>query len=379
MADPSVEQLAGLDSYRYPAPHRWQAVVVDWRTGQAIEEITDARSRRYSKALNAAASWNFTIPGDDPQALVLSELAVDVAVYRDGRPMMRGRLGSSQDQGTENVLTSQFAVLGYESILNRRHFLAPTSYTQQDQSLIAWDFVQQAQARTGGALGITRGYGVGVGGQPLRDRSYDVGKPIGEALVQLSQVIGGFDFEVDPGLRFNLYYPQRGRDTQQLLSWGSQVQRFQRSWTADDFGNVVVATGAEGLAPLVLEASDLATQPQGRFEVPFGDPDISIASTLQEQAAQALEDAQLPVGAYTLLLAPGVYGPLMYEVGDTFTLAIDRGRFNFSVQGRILQIDVAVGDDGDEAVTFTVGRLPASFEQTQLSYDRRLQRVERNS
>lgn len=88
---------------------------------------------------------------------------------------------------------------------------SPRTFTATDQSLIMWQLVEQFTT-----------HGVAKGDLPAsvnRDRTYLPGKEVGAALVEMTEVINGPDFELQPIVAkdgnlalFNTFYPRQGSD-----------------------------------------------------------------------------------------------------------------------------------------------------------------------
>jgi hypothetical protein len=345
------------------------------------EELTTARSRRLTARLAESSDVDFTLDGRHEQAQAVDELVTDIWVYRDQELVHRGRAGTTGDEVTADVHTTTFNAPDYRALLERRYLYDEDklSYVQEDEASIAWQLVQLTQGRVAGDLGITRGSGQTTGF--LRDRLYTAGQSVGQSISQLGDLSGGFDWEVDPQLRLNLYNPSRGRDTDVVLDYGGAVASLTRAVTPADYGNAVRASAAaDPRAPAYREAADLASRPEGRFEIERGFPDILEQSTLEAKADFLLADAQVLRPSYTLTLATDRYpGPGTLWLGDTCLISIRSGRLNEHSRQRVMEITFEPGDDGDEVVRVTVGRpAPAGqFAQRLRTTDRRLSVLER--
>lgn len=321
-------------------------------------ELTAATGRRITVRIGQPCDLGFTIDGRHEQAAGLAELATDIWAYRDQQLLHRGRLGTSTDDVGLDSHSSTFNAPDYRALLERRHLYDgdKRSYIQEDEASIAWQLVQATQGKTGGSLGITRGTGQTTGF--LRDRQYVAGKSIAESINQIGDLAGGFDWEIDPQLRLNVFNPRRGRDTDHVLDYGGAVASFSRSVLPAEYGNAVRAiAGTDPRAPETREAADLATRPEGRLEIERGFPDILEQSTLAARADHLLADAQVLRPSYTLTLRPGRYpGPDELWLGDTCIVAIRSGRLNESSRHRIIEITFEPSGDGQETVRITVGR-----------------------
>lgn len=361
----------------------WKFVAGPRDGGDPQAELTAATARRVTVRLGAPSDAAFSLDGRHEQALSVVELATDLWCFRDRTLLHRGRIGSGTDEINTDTHTCTFTAPDYQALLERRflHDTDKLSYTQEDQAFIAWQLVQATQAKTGGDLSITRGAGQTTG--YLRSKLYQAGKPIGASIGQLGDLASGFDWEIDPQLRLNIYTPQRGRDTDVVLDLGGAVADVTRALSPADYANAVRATAAaDPRAPEYREATDIATRPEGRLELDQGFPDILEQTTLAARATSLLADAQVLRPSYTLTLAPGRYpGPEALWLGDTGIVRIRSGRLDIAERLRVHEISFEPGPDGDETVRITVGHpSPArQFASRLRATDARLSVLERNA
>lgn len=344
-------------------------------------ELTAAKGRRLTVRLGQPSDVGFSMNGRHEQALGLVELATDVWAYRDQHLLHRGRLGTTSDDVNADSHTTTFNAPDYRALLERRYLYDSDklSYVQEDEAAIAWQLVQATQSKTGGDLGITRGSGQTTGF--LRDRLYTAGKGIAESISQIGDLDGGFDWEIDPFLRLNVFNPARGRDTDEVLDFGGAVKSFTRATLPAEYGNAVRAiAGTDPRAPETREATDLAARPEGRFEIERGFPDILEQSTLAAKADWLLAESQVLRPSYTLTLAPDRYpGPQALWLGDTCIVTIRSGRLDEHSRQRVMEITFEPDGDGGETVRVIVGRPdPAGqFGQRLRRLDGRLSVLER--
>lgn len=358
----------------------WQFAVGPADLGPDIE-LTAATGRRVTVRLGQPSDAGFSLNGRHEQAAAVDELVSDLWAYRHGSLLHRGRVGTSSDDVSADAHACTFNAPDYRALLERRYLYDgdKLSYVQEDEAAIAWQLIQITQARPGGALGITRGSGQTTGFK--RDRLYPAGKGIGESISQLGDLAGGFDWEIDPLLRLNIFNPQRGTDTDEVLEFGGAVASFTRALTPAEYGNAVrAAAAADPRAPEYREVPDISTRPEGRFEIERGFPDILEQSTLSAKADDLLADAQVLRPTYTLTLAPDRYpGPEKLWLGDTCLVALRSGRLDESSRQRVMEISFEPASDGDEVVRVTVGRpsLATRAAERTRSTDRRLSVLER--
>lgn len=321
-------------------------------------ELTAATGRKVTARIGQPFDVGFTIDGRHEQAVGIAELATDIWCYRDRVLLHRGRVGTTSDTADADTHSVTVNAPDYRALLERRFLYDgdKLSYVAEDEASIAWQLVQATQGKTGGDLGVTRGSGQTTGF--LRDRLFTAGKGIAESIDSIGELDGGFDWEIDPQLRLNVYNPARGRDTDVVLDFGGAVTSFTRAVLPADYGNAVRAiAGTDPRAPETRQAADLATRPEGRFEIERGFPDILEQSTLAAKADWLLAESQTLRPSYTLTLAAGRYpGPDALWLGDTCIVSIRSGRLNEHLRRRVMEISFEPGGDGGETVRITVGR-----------------------
>lgn len=353
------------------------------RTDGPDTELTAATGRQVTVRLGQPSDANFNLDGRHEQAAGIVELTTDLWCWRGQELLHRGRVGASTDELTADAHACTFNAPDYRALLDRRflHDTDKLTYPSEDQAAIAWQLAQATQAKSGGDLGITRGTGQTTG--YLRDRRYPGGTPIGEAINGLGDLEDGFDWEIDPQLRLNVFTPQRGRDTDVVLDFGGMVTAVSRALSPSDYANAVRAVAAVNpQAPQYREATDIGVRPEGRFELERGYPDIFESATLGARAAGLLADAQVLRPSYTLALGEGRYpGTEALWLGDTAIVAIRSGRLNIADRLRVEAITFVAGEDGQETVRVTVGHPnPAGQFATRLrKTDARLAVLERRA
>lgn len=334
------------------AGHAWTFLA---RTGGEAVELTRARSRSLTVRLAGADQAQCSLDARSVQAGRIVETATDLLVYRDGTLLHRGRVGPTQDEASADRHTVTLTAVGYEAVLDRRTVwpadAADTDgqgnpvrrYTQVEQEEIGWDLITLTQARTGGDLGVTRGADQATG--RLRDRSYPVGKSIGEAIAQLSNVSDGFDWAITPELVYRVWYPRRGADNGFVLDYEGTVAAFSRSFNPASFANAHTVSGSEGTT--VEAREEAAYGAEGRWEAHHGEPDISEQTTLAARADRVHADALAYKARWTVTLTAGRWdGPDDLWVGDTAVLAVRSGRLDVVERVRVVEMTVSPDDDG---------------------------------
>lgn len=370
--DIDVEPL--LDVY---APPEWTWLVLQ-PDGTPIGSLTAATGRRLTFQLDGSATASFTMPGDHPQTATVIELATDLYVARNGRPLFRGRIGGSSETHAADTDSVNLTATDYRGLLDHR-LLWPGSrlkFNGVDQSDIAWQLIADAQAL--GDLGITRGVGAVTGVERVRE--FTAGSGLGQTIKELGNIAGGFDWEIDAELAFNLYCPQRGRypadvpSEQPTLTYGEEVLSITTTVDPGKYGNAVYFTGATDTDPAT--AVGTSTPEVGRWELQRADPNAAVQSTIEEEAAAELAASSQLISAVIVTLQPDIWNPYRLWLGDIVRTIVQAGRLNLDVRRRIVQIDVALDDTGVETVALSIGSTPPRLSDRLNSLDKRVSHLE---
>ena len=362
-----------------------------------IGGIGDARGRRLDQTWDSPAQLTLTVDGRSQSALLIQELQTDVCAWRWsealGRDvlMFRGIVAQGEDQISEESHTVTFTCHDYLAMLARRYITSPTgvSWLATDQDTIAANLVAAAnhplassgadvfypgsvlpfQVRRCNPDGTQRAANSGQ----VRDRTYLGGQEIGGALDDLAKVISGFDYDYYPNSDqsssdlLRVFYPSQGVTRGDMaLIYGSNVSTVTRTVNSGDYSNYVRELGNNSSSdPTVAQAygeawnadaNNVTVYPVGLWMASENASDVSIQSTLNEQAAGTLAIDGVLMPSYTLGLRPGTYRYGSPNMGDTVPLVINSGRLAVNTTVRVLGISYDIGDDGDEDVILTVGR-----------------------
>ncbi|HVX20876.1 MAG TPA: PKD domain-containing protein [Acidimicrobiales bacterium] len=338
-------------------PRAWQFVAAD-TAGTPVGELTKATSRQVSWSVNDVSTASFGINGSHPEASLVEELASDLLIYRasdTGAKVLRfrGRIGASSDTGSPAGLATSFSASDYRGMLSVRQVWtgSTTTFATIDEADLAWTLISQSEARAAGAFGIQRGTAPTTG--IVRSQQCKVGTSIATLIDNLATATPGFEWEIDPTLRFNLWAPERGTDGRQVLDYGGTVASFRRTVDPSNFRNALRYVGANTLTPVLLQA--LSFGAVGRWETQVTDSSITNQELLAAKAQAAFAQAQTVRPTWTLVLTPRWWTPDLLWLGDSVRVVIRYGRLAVNTILRVTKITVTIGDDGGETVTITAG------------------------
>lgn len=354
------------------APH-WQFVLARPAGGAGIAELTEARSRRLDFALDDAGKAGWTLPGRHPQTALVDEMETDLIVARDGTALFRGRINASDDTISPDVHTCTFSAIDYRGMLDRRIVWpgSTATFAQVDQAQIAATLIADSQAL--GTLGITTTVTpTGI----KRDRTYDVGSTIGDLITSLGRAINGFEWDISPTLAFRVWYPTRGVTTPVFVAeYGRTVSDVRRTVASGDFTNALRFSGKDEVP---AATRTIPPGPEGRWERQAGNPDLTTAAAIAEQADGAIAAYSTIRPSYGLTLAPGVWAPGVVWLGDQVRLIIRSGRLDVDTTARVVGVSFDIGEDGQEDVSLQVSRYRSDLPERLAGYQDRLDRLERS-
>jgi hypothetical protein len=171
----------------------------------------------------------------------------------------------------------------------------------------------------------------------------------------------------------------RGTSRGRALNFPGNIAKWTRQFDPGTYANAIRETGNTGLAAARVEASDIATRPEGRWDAQLGDTGLLDAGSVASRAAKDLTDRQTPTPVYTLTLRPGEWGgPADIWLGDTVIVDIDSGRISTQgAQYRVMEIDVDLDENDNETVKIVTGVLDPSRRFSAASMLQRLTTLER--
>lgn len=324
-----------------------------------IGEFQNFSNLSFNHALNRESDCNFEISLTDEKAnsQMLQVGRREVFIYRqdDGTAtkvwagVMVDLSGTLDQKGDRVTVYAK----GYLSLFKNRILLADRTFTATDAGTIAWTLIDESQSLTDGDFGITQGT---IEASINRDRTYDKYKNIYEAIVQLSEVENGFDFEITNAKEFNVYYPYRGDDlsTNQILEWGKNIQSISFEHDFTDPANEVTVLGAgQGDAMETSTRVDTALRSDYKLrQMTYSYKDVSGQQFLDDKGDQVLAKHKQVIREYSVTQIPEsdpLYTTL--QMGDFVRVRVNRGFLQIDDVVRIIKISVKY-DKGLETISY---------------------------
>lgn len=241
-----------------------------------------------------------------------------------------------EDHGTVSITSK-----GFFSLLAKRITNSPRTYTAQDAGDIAWDLINYTQGLTYGALGITRGVHPAT---VNRDRTYRF-DDIKSAIEGLSNknILNGFDFEIDNGKVFNIYFIEKGSIRNNIIvEYGFNVDSYQITENGlTGLVNQVVVLGenfGDDIVSVTRDAENDYKANYGLLQETVSAKDTQQTATLQDTGDKYLTNWKFP--RKTIDLDLKFESPLFtdYNVGDRIKIIIAQENVNeyYRVMNRTL-------------------------------------------
>lgn len=292
--------------------------------GAILADVSDYSSWTLTENIDDGCSITFDTRGDSAAASTIDELASDVLLAQGTSVIQRQRIvGVSQVWGPSGEDDVAVQAVCYRRLLKKSHVRSPLSFSGISQGVIIWDLIQHAQAALGGNLGITL---ASSGPATLRDRSYDIGKNIFDAITELTQIINGPTWDIDQLLRLTVSTPSAYATNLMPIELGTIARSMSRPSSAQQFGNAVIISGDSALTvPEIAEAGTLGADPRGRWERFQAFSDVTVQATLVEHASGLLEQALSPMSVWAIEAEPEAYFSVgNHQVGEFVSIAQPR-------------------------------------------------------
>jgi hypothetical protein len=340
----------------------YKYILWDFRTGQK-EILPEALNRSYSYQLNRAGKASFSLPltTERLQRFPLYIGVTRLLIYRADKLIWAGVIweiteDAQDDEGAVNVQCTEIF-----HILSEKRYTSNT-YTSTDAGQIAWGLINTTQGLTGGDLGITQGT---IEATQNRDRTY-LDEKVGEKIIQLTEVINGFDFEITPSIKVNTLgvfnvYSKRGSTLNTFgLEYGeglrNNIQSWSRKRTLSDMFNSVIVEG-EGYGDIALKSTQTDNSmitAVGLLEGRVQEKSVNQQTTLDTKAQEFIRVRKTEQFIYDITLNNAYDDFGKYDVGDIVPVKIKYGYLDINTTMRIYGIDVRVSDSGEEVIKLTV-------------------------
>lgn len=328
-----------------------------------IGEINNFKNLYFNKRLNNYGTCRFDILVDDTEAnalISLCEYSVyiykvtssgDVLVWSGEQRRRTGDLKENHDDWC--------TIYCYDWLyaLKDRYTAQTVTYTDVDAGLIFWNAINTSQLKTNGNLGITKGT---IANTQNRDRTYN-NKQLLELGIELSDVIGGFDFEITDDKVFNVYTVKGDDLTDSLiLEYGRNLQNvsIDEDFTTPCNNAIVLGEVIDETELTRVDRPDTTTQAKYKLREMV----LSADNVIDEDTLNAKGDAMLykykePLIKITFEVIRGMIDVTQFSLGDLIRLIIKKGCYNIDSTYRIFEWTVGHENDNTEKLSLILGEL----------------------
>lgn len=308
------------------------------RDGHFIREFPQATVEQYTFRRNAPGACIFSLPaemlpGPDgtpsvPIGDVLDDGAVEIGVRRGANTVWLGPLWTVEEDDDGAAQPIRFGAEGLWSYARKWHVVStlpgsnhPGGFEGVDQAFITKALLDHHQSKGGGDFGIDTST-IAATGVPRDRTEYDGwrGVNIFEAVNQLADAEGGFDFDVWPATRqFRLHYPRQGRRRSNVTFNPANIVKFGRHRDATRQASAALGFG-DGQETLTLRRSltdSSAVARYGLTETVVRRSTVSSAATLDALIRRDLESLRASPNLISLEVKTGVNLPWSnWWIGD---------------------------------------------------------------
>lgn len=281
----------------------------------------------------------------------------EVWIYRNNVLIISGQINWKSLSEDSNISIIDIEACGWLDILSQRYTPAGTliTYSAQDVGNIMWDLIDDTQTDgTYGDIGITQGT---IEASKNIDRTY-LNKNIREAIIQLSEIIDGPDFEITANKVFNTYYPKQGdRRLDTVFTYPGNIRSIKYESDGKNMANRVIAVGSgngNNALNITVNSADSAKEQYKLRTSVLNLADISTLAVLTDHANEELRARTNPIILPTITLDAYNLTPFIdYNLGDEIEIKI---LSNISVWAemaglvRIEAINIDVDDNNIEKI-----------------------------
>lgn len=326
-----------------------------------------ANARKLQRIRNRAGSCVFTVDLNTLEDLCRRKhvnpadlLAVNhnEVKLRKGTTYLFGGQINYVEGSLSETQTLEVRAVGFLDLFADRHVLIPVQFSSEDAGDIAWQLIDTAQTDLYGDFGVLQGT---IQTSVNRDRSYEKYQNIKELIIQLSEVINGFDFEINYDKEFNVYYPYQGNVRPNILfEYPGNIKSISIPTDGSKMVNRALMRG-QGFGESQLQVEREDTDYQEFYAIRekiYDNASVSLESTL-ENYGDAYVDEFRSLLQIPEIVVDGNKTPFItdYGIGDRIPITINGYEIYSHINKtyyRIDAIDLSVDDNDQEDIRLTL-------------------------
>lgn len=280
----------------------------------------------------------------------------DIRIKRNGEYLIGCNVYSFTYNTNDPTIKLDVQCVGYLNFYKTQYVTA--SFDNVPQQEILWQVINQCNQKTGGDYGVRQG--THTGGTVSRVRNY-TRKEVASLIEQMSNVIGGCDFDFSPDKKFNTYEAKGIYRPSVRLTYPGNIQTFSITRSVAKVANYIYGLGSGNGSDAVQSFAEDATSEDYlyRREKVATWNSVSVQSTLNEHTNATLHYAKDIIEIPSVTLPPETIDLSIVDVGDTINLAITSNPSLRHIDGsyRIEKIDCQVDENDSETVALTFDNL----------------------
>ncbi len=319
--------------------------------GERIEEFP-ADEINYGFRINRPGAISFDLPLDHFKTTQanIEEGVHEIGIEREGTVVKVGPvLTVREDDAGKNLAIGGEGLMAH---LRRMHITDVLTFTAavDDQFDIARALIEHHQDKAGGNFGIDTTATTTSGRK--RDRVYEkeAQKNVYDAIVELSEVDDGFDFDFNPVTReFDLFSPSRGRRTDFIFD-ERNIRQFSRQRDATGQASEVIGKFADDLLANAQDATAIAKY--GLTQRIIAHKDVAESQEATDRVADGLNAYKVVPNLISLTVSPDEPQAFTYELGDEVKVDWPSKYDPVSEFQRLIGFDVVWTQAKEEIVLF---------------------------
>lgn len=245
--------------------------------------------------------------------------------------------------------------VGWLEVFKYRFTAALVQHTSKNYGNIMWDTIATSQALSNGSWMITQGTNQTT---DLRDKKHE-NKNIKDALVDITNLSDGPDFEFTPNRIFNVYTEIGAQRDEFEFNYPGNIKEFTVDKDAKNMANYVLVRG-QGIGDAQLTSIQQDTDSQAQFHLRqyiLDKSDVQEVATLDRHGLEYISTHKLPIEVVSMTL-DGNKSPAFgsYGIGDRVKTVISELVLfeNINAYYRIDEINLGIGEEDEEDVKLKV-------------------------
>jgi hypothetical protein len=329
--------------------------------GRFIGEFTEFRNLEFGKRLNDYGTCQFDVPTTDTKLATLLSLRKNkVYIYRsedDGAGVLvwAGEMALSQGRlvQDENNWITIYSYTWLEQ-LKHRFTAASVTFDDIDQGQIAWSLINTTQAES--SFGITQGT---IPATKSRDRTY-YNQNIYEAIINLSNVLSGFDFEITDEKAFNaqsIIGEDKTDEVQFIYGVNIREATIEESFLNPVNRAIVLGQPTDDTSLVREDSNDASAQAEYKLrENVLSEMDVSDTGTLQDKGLALLRKRSAELMKVEFVPSGSTGDTInIFGAGDSVYVKISDGFYDIEGDFRVYEWSVRYDSNDVEHISLVLG------------------------